>query len=118
MFPKFIITLISVSISLSASLSFAAEKMPKRPVNPSPAQCLDLAIKTAKAIDAVADRSDSNDNLDVKSEVEYIDANMKYGQFLIYNFGDGESYLEVKYEANRYETGDCSLQSATIVYQE
>ncbi len=114
MLTKLMIALVSLSISLSA----AAEKRPKRPAKPNPAQCIELAMKIATALDAVNDRSDSEDKVTTKSEVEYFDANMDYSKFLTYNFGDGESYLEVIIEADRYEKRECFFRSAQIQLQE
>ncbi len=114
MFLKIMISLFSLTISFSA----AAEKMPKRPPNASPAQCLDLAIKTAKTLDTLTERGDAKDDVTTISEVEFIDADISYSKFLTYNFGNGESYLEVIIEADRYAKGECMFRSATIMLQE
>lgn len=114
MFSKLMMTLASLAISFSA----AAVEMPKRPANASPAQCLDLAIKTAKTLDTVTERSDAEADVTAKSEVEFSEAAIDYMKILTYSFGNGESYLEVVIQADRYEKGQCTFQSATVISQE
>lgn len=84
----------------------------------SASQCLAKAKQIAKSLDQINGNHYADMVVTMTVEKVYLDAYGEDVAFAAYNFGNGESYLEIVINPDYYEKGDCKFVSAQVISQE